>query len=133
MPRTVARIVYNRFPAIAAAIQPAVRAIVLEAAHEVELDIKAAMAQSKSGQVYGSHVASAPGEAPAMDTGALANSVQVESTGPTSAAVSSNQDYAAHLEYGTRRMAARPAWIPAAERVRPRFIQAMQGLERRLR
>ena len=134
MATTVTRIVYNRFPEIAAALQPAVRAIVMEAAAEVETDIKQEMAQPKSGRVYpNGHVASAPGEAPAIDTGALAASIQVEQTGPTSAAVATNQEYAAGLEFGLRVRGARPAWVPAAERVRPRFLAKMQGLEGRLR
>lgn len=134
MATTVTRIVYNRFPELAAALQPAVRAIVLESAAEVETDIKSEMAQPKSGRVYpNGHVASAPGEAPAMDMSVLAGSVQVEPTGPTSAATYTNQEYSVHLEYGTHRMAARPAWVPAAERVRPRFLAKMEALERRLR
>lgn len=133
MPTTVVRIVSNRFAAIAAALPGAVMDAVMESAHDVEGVIKASMAEPKTGELYGSHRASAPGEAPAMDTGTLAASIQVDPTGATSAAVSTNQDYAVHLEYGTVNMAARPAWVPAAEEVRPRFIQRLRDIEGRLR
>lgn len=133
MATTVVRIRSNRFAAIAARLPGAVGDVVMESAHDVEGVIKAAMAEPKSGNVYANgHVASAPGEAPAMDTGTLAASIQVEPDGPTRAAVFTNQDYSAHLEYGTRSMAARPAWVPAAEQVRPRFLQRLGDLERRL-
>lgn len=130
MPTIVTRIVYNRLPAITAALQPAVRDIVMRNAARVEAHIKESMAQPKTGRVYpNGHVASAPGESPAIDTGALANSIQVKQIGPTSAAVSTNQEYAARLEYGGYGSAARPAWVPAAEDVRPRFIADMENLE----
>lgn len=134
MATTVVRIRSNRFAAIAARLPGAVGDVVMESAHDVEGVIKAAMAEPKSGNVYANgHVASAPGEAPAMDTGTLAASIQVEPTGATSAAVATNMDYAMHLEYGTVNMAARPAWVPAAEEVRPRFLQRLRNLEGRLR
>lgn len=132
MPTTVVRLRFNRFAAIAGRLPGAVMDAVMESAHDVEGVIKASMAEPKTGELYGSHRASAPGEAPAMDTGTLAASIQVDPTGATSAAVSTNQDYAVHLEYGTVNMAARPAWVPAAEQVRPRFLQRLGDLERRL-
>lgn len=132
MATTVVRLRSNRFPALARALPGAVRDVVMESAHDVESVIKRSMAEPKSGALYGSHRASAPGESPAMDTGTLAASIQVEPTGATSAAVATNMDYAVHLEYGTVNMAARPAWVPAAEEVRPRFIQRLRDIEGRL-
>lgn len=129
MATTVVRLRYNRFAEIAGRLPGAVMDAVMESAHDVESVIKASMAEPKSGALYGSHRASAPGESPAMDTGTLAGSIQTEPTGATSAAVSTNQDYAVHLEYGTVNMAARPAWVPAAEEVRPRFLQRLRALE----
>ena len=61
--------------------------------------------------------ASAPGEAPMTDTGRLAGSVYMH-VKKTMATVGSNFVYAGMLEFGTRRMGARPAWRPAAERAR---------------
>lgn len=40
------------------------------------------LSQKGSGRVYGGHQASAPGEAPAVDTGALRNAVQVAQMDP---------------------------------------------------
>lgn len=72
----------------------------------------------KTGRTYRrrgvEHVASAPGEAPASDTGRLANSIrtQYKKDGLVGVVVASTS-YAARLEYGTVRMAARPYMRPA--------------------
>lgn len=79
---------------------------------------------TKSGTVYDktqprrSHRASAPGEAPATDTGRLIGSIRANVTG-TSASVIVNTVYAAALEFGTSTIEARPFLIPALERERP--------------
>lgn len=73
------------------------------------------------------HRASAPGEAPATDTGRLANSVTFETDGPNSVSVQSLLAYAAYLEWGTFKIAPRPAWMPAAEAARPKYIQRMEA------
>jgi len=71
----------------------------------------------KRGKVI--HQASAPGEAPASDTGRLASSMRSEiDQGQLSASVIAGTEYAAHLEYGTTKMAARPFLRPAAEKVK---------------
>lgn len=132
MTRTIIRIEYDRFPQIAARLRSEAAQIVEETVFEVETDIKTAMAGPKSGRIYDDHQASAPGEAPAIDTGALINSIQTEIDG-TEGAVSTNQEYAEYLEHGTSRMAPRPAWTPAAERARDRFLHKMRDVEGRLR
>ena len=72
------------------------------------------------------HTASAPGEAPATDTGRLASSVNYKREGAMSATVGSNIVYAAMLEFGTSRIAPRPAWVPATEAMRPKFRQRLE-------
>jgi HK97 gp10 family phage protein len=76
----------------------------------------------KTGRVYKrgkvSHQASAPGEAPANDLGFLVNNVKAEVTGELVASTLSLAPYSVHLEYGTRKMAARPFLRPAGERVK---------------
>ena len=78
----------------------------------------------KTGQMYKrgksrTHQASAPGEAPASDTGALANSIETRisksspdyaesETGPT-------VEYGGMLEYGTSRVKARPYARPTLD------------------
>ena len=77
------------------------------------------------------HTASAPDEAPATDTGRLASSVDFKREGPMSATVGSQVAYAAMLEFGTIRIAPRPAWVPATEAMRPKFRQRLErALER---
>ncbi|UOF79248.1 phage protein [Caudoviricetes sp.] len=76
----------------------------------------------KTGRVYkrgkGFHQASAPGEAPANDLGFLANNVKAEMTDDLVASTFSLAPYSVHLEYGTRKMAARPFLRPAVEKVK---------------
>ena len=77
------------------------------------------MRGQKSGRVYGNHQASAPGEAPASDTGALVRSLRVDhSPGTLKASVVVASNYGAGLEFGTRRIAPRPYMRPAAEDVK---------------
>ena len=77
------------------------------------------------------HTASAPGQAPATDTGRLASSVDFKREGPMSATVGSQVAYAAMLEFGTSRIDPRPAWVPATEAMRPKFRQRLEAaLER---
>lgn len=85
------------------------------------------MAEPKSGRTYGSHVASAPGEAPAIDTGALASSIQVELNG-LSAVVGTNQEQSALLEFGGVKVAARPAWEPAFGDAEPDFRRRLERI-----
>jgi len=110
-----------------AALAPMVQSKVEEAlaatAYSVEADIKTAMAEPKTGELYKRgkrmHQASAPGEAPAIDTGMLVNSISVTKEAPLRYAVTAAAEYAIHLEYGTHKMAARPFMRPAMERAKP--------------
>lgn len=77
----------------------------------------------KTGRVYKrgnvEHRASAPGEAPASDTGRLVNSINGDlDPGNQSATVRVATKYARPLEMGTKDMAARPFLFPAAEKNR---------------
>jgi HK97 gp10 family phage protein len=67
-----------------------------------------------------------------VDTGALRASIQTEMETETSGVVSTNQEYAAYVEYGTVNMAARPYMTPAAEGERSHFLDAMSKLESHL-
>jgi HK97 gp10 family phage protein len=66
------------------------------------------------------HQASAPGEAPASDTGNLANSIDASimeiRIAQLEGKVAVNAEYGPDLEFGTVKMAARPFLGPAAER-----------------
>lgn len=96
----------------------------------------------KTGRVYkrGSvtHRASAPGEAPASDTGRLLNSIHVDSqvTVERTALVAevkaggADTKYAPMLEFGTSKMQARPFMFPAFENskkwIQDRLAKAVQ-------
>lgn len=61
------------------------------------------------------HQASAPGEAPASDTGTLVGRITTnyDRLPELVGVVGAHTDYAAYLEYGTKKMAARPFMRPA--------------------
>ena len=60
-----------------------------------------------------------------VDTGTLKNSIMAEFPDRFTAEIAPHTEYAIYVEYGTRYMAARPYMRPAAERVRPVFLEAM--------
>jgi len=65
----------------------------------------------KTGRVYAGHKASAPGEAPASETGRLVNSFKLNikpDLKTARAIVSNTADHARKLEFGTKRMLPRP-------------------------
>jgi HK97 gp10 family phage protein len=125
------------FDALARAQQDAVEEAVRAGTVMVANDAKRAVAQGpKTGRVYNrhgvEHQASAPGEPPATDTGRLIGSIvtDVEPNGPGNTgpvgAVEARVEYAAWLEFGTRRIAPRPFLRPALERNMPRIREMIQ-------
>lgn len=129
---------YNNMPRIADSLRREASRIVRETAFGIEADIKAQMAEPKSGRTYVHpdrvHVASAPGEAPAVDIGDYTNSITTDAK-PMSltATVYTVMDQSEHLEYGTVYMAPRPHFTPAAERARAPFVARMRTMLGRLR
>lgn len=75
--------------------------------------MKILMAGPKSGREYNRrgriHVASAPGEAPAVDTGFLINSIQTVIKSDTEAQITIGAEYAEALEFDKNRPFVRPA------------------------
>ncbi|MES2289300.1 MAG: HK97 gp10 family phage protein [Pseudomonadota bacterium] len=68
------------------------------------------------GSVSGkNHVPSNPGEPPNNDTGVLKNNIEAVLKEPLVAEISSNAPYAAPLEFGSSKMAARPYMVPARD------------------
>jgi hypothetical protein len=117
------------------AIGLAVQATALEVRGDIQRRIQRG---PKTGQVYVrgnvTHQASAPGEAPATDTGTLASSISYRMVRAMTAEIESRLPYATYLEFGTRNIAPRPAWTPALESKRADFVRrvtnAIAGLSR---
>lgn len=142
-----AKLTYNRLPDLARALPREAADAVDETIKSIEERIKVGMASGKSGQMYGSHRASAPGEMPAIDTSNLAGSIDSRMTGPAEGEVSAGAEYALYLEYGAARVAdgstdmggvtsilyPRPFMVPSAEAERPAFERRMRNLERLVR
>lgn len=105
-------------------------------ARKVDFAIKTSIQRgARTGKIYTrgdiAHQASAPGEAPKTDTGTLVSSIEFKMVGKLSATIGSRLAYAYYLEFGTSKMAARPAWIPAVEKERPDFERAIAEILQR--
>ena len=93
--------------------------------------IKSIQTGAKSGVMYQKynprreHRASAPGEAPASDTGNLVSKIIVKQKTKNITNVESNADYSAFLEYGTSKMEPRPFMLPAFEKSKKPIINAV--------
>lgn len=100
---------------------------------------RGALKRSKNGKITASkyHRASAPGEAPAVDTGRLINSINHKLSGLT-ATVGIHDitkvKYGKFLEYGTAKIKARPWLFPALEKKR-KHIEARisEGMKRAIK
>lgn len=114
---------------IVSEVSKAVEASALEALTDVR---KAIQGPPKTGREYRrgtkTHRASAPGQAPATDTGALVSSTYITKVDDYTQAIGSRLDYAVHLEFGTVSIAPRPAWLPAAERAAPRLQKRLRRI-----
>ncbi len=86
----------------------------------------------KTGRIYKrgnvQHQASAPGEAPATDTGNLVNSGYARRQQRCLWWVGFTAEYATALEYGTPKMLPRPYLRPAIEHYREAFHQAIKDV-----
>ena len=129
---TVVRVIRNDIAKIAAALQPRARAAAMKAALDTKRELTDRMSDAQSGRIYKRgakiHQASAPGEAPAIDTGALANSIQVTPYGRTGAMIYTTMQYADVLEFGGVKVAPRPYMGPAIDKIAPKFLAAMAQL-----
>lgn len=77
------------------------------------------------------HRASAPGEAPATDTGGLVSSIYFKQETKLSAEIGSRLPYAYWLEFGTKKIKPRPSWRPAVEKNTPLFQKLVDAAIRR--
>lgn len=111
-----------------------VRVALFASAKRVEAEAKKSIAGGqKTGRIYKrrsvTHQASAPGEAPATDTGRLVNSITAYPAGDKlESAVVAGRGlalYAFMLEFGTRFIAPRPFMFPALERSKPWIVERL--------
>jgi HK97 gp10 family phage protein len=128
-----ATVKFNNLPKIAASARGQIGAVVRKTALDLETVTKESMQGQKSGLIYhrpggAQHQSSAPGEAPAVDTGVLVNSIQDLFESELLAYVYTNTQYARYLEFGTAFMEARPFFKPAADQVRPAFLAAVKAV-----
>lgn len=121
-------------PAIEKEVKKALDATGLKLRGDVIKAISRSPATGKTYRKYSpnrTHRASAPGEPPASDTGRLANSIVFKDEGRLAVSVGSDVVYASYLEFGTSRMAPRPAWTPAVENERKAFQQRISEAVKR--
>lgn len=107
-------------------VEKVTRNAVKESALKIEADAKRLIQRGfRSGAVYGSHIASAPGEAPKTDTGNLVRHITSSfSNKGFSADVGSREQakYGLYLEFGTSLISPRPWLRPTLEKNK-KFIE----------
>ena len=118
--------------AIQDAIEANLRAALVSAGNDMQRTmVDSILREPKTGRVYGNHRASAPGEAPASDTGFLVSRILVfpelqklfvDIGVKAQRAVS----YAGYLEFGTQKMEPRPF-------VKPAFIKNKDKAKEKMR
>jgi HK97 gp10 family phage protein len=106
-----------------------------KAATEFEKEMKQEIEYgAKTGNQYqrgnNFHTASAPGQAPASDSGKLAGSIRYEKKSNDKHEVSINSEYALALEVGTSRMAARPFITPALQNAKKKLMKAIRAINK---
>ena len=130
--KLIVKKIYNNLPQITAEMSDKVEAAVRKTTFDISATAKLSMGPPKHGQQYQRygkiHTASAPGEAPAIDTGNLVNSIREEFPSSKQGVVFTGVEYAPGLEFGSLKVLPRPFFIPAAEKVWPKFIAALKSL-----
>lgn len=117
----------KKFKALEGGLEDAIFEALVLKAFAIQSSAIRSIAKVSSGEtltLYGpkrQHTVSKPGDAPNTDTGRLISSIRVQqdkSAGIVS--VGSNVEYAPWLEFGTRRMLARP-WLGPAVQANKKF------------
>tara|TARA_Y100001972_G_C7564371_1_gene283396 strand:+ start:43 stop:486 length:444 start_codon:yes stop_codon:yes gene_type:complete len=92
--------------------------------------IRSIQSGPKSGRTYEkynprrTHKASAPGQAPASDTGNLVSQIMSVADGKNTL-VESRAEYSKFLEFGTSKMLPRPFLFPASEKSTKKIVQVL--------
>jgi len=124
---------YSDFGAIGREQARQIDKVCRDTAFTIEAKAKAAiMNPPKTGRYYKHgnviHQASAPGEAPATDTGNLVGSGYTKKVADSDYETGFTAEYAAPLEFGTPRILPRPYLRPAVEAVRDQFVSAIRRI-----
>ncbi len=113
----------NDVPELMDKVQAAVSRFVRKGALHIEGEIKSSMAEPKSGRASkrgeNEHIASAPGESPAVDSSNYIGSVNTIFENSLEAKVGTPVDYALYLEEGTESIEPRPLWQKTVTEVLP--------------
>lgn len=118
----------KKYQQVKAAVYRNVRAAVAESAIILQRDMKVTLSQPGRGIKHpgNRYPSSAPGDPPAVQTGHLRRSVQVDlsrlNEANPRARVGTNIPYGAELEFGTRKVAPRPWARPSARKARPKIL-----------
>lgn len=121
----------SRWPQVGSAVSKAKNETLLKQGDIMKFRLIGEMYKPKSGRIYGSHQASAPGEAPASETTELERSIAVDPKDIQSIAainqvsVGTDVEYAMTLEFGGGRVAPRPNFEPVGEEMTPEVTQAL--------
>lgn len=124
--------VKDKTPELLQKMEAAIGRFVRKGAAFIEGELKTSMAGPKSGRRYprgreGFHIASAPGESPAVDSGNLTNSIVQVFPSTLEALVGTPVEYAAYLEEGTGRMQPRPLWEVTAKETLPTLEKMLRA------
>jgi len=113
----------SKIPQVRSALDVAADRQVFRIAHDIRNEmVRLVLQTTKSGRRYGDHIASAPGEPFASDSGRTVQSIRVNHTPGSKGATVSAGGEASRMEFGTSKMAPRPFMRPAATLVRQRGI-----------
>tara|TARA_R100001224_G_scaffold66993_1_gene40388 strand:- start:439 stop:888 length:450 start_codon:yes stop_codon:yes gene_type:complete len=123
--------VLKSFRTISKDMKPELRQVIQGGAQLIRGEaVKSIQSGPKSGRVYQrynptrTHKASAPGEAPASDTGNLVRNIRVNQKSQDIVTVESRAHYSKFLEYGTSKMQARPFLFPAYKMSQGKIMMA---------
>ncbi len=121
---------FNNLPGI---MQTQIKQALFNSAQAIQKTAVMSLRGARSGRIYHrggvTHQASAVGEYPANDTGALANNISIKIIGDLEVNVGSRENvpHGAYLEFGTSRMSARP-WLTPALQKNLELIRALNAL-----
>ena len=133
-------VVFNRLPELSEAMEKVVDKMVREAAIDIQARAQASLKYGhgvRSGFLKSSiytvtHDKSTYGQN-LEGEGELLPEVEKPAESEHTAYIAVGAEYGVYVEYGTSKMAAIPYLLPAADAVRPVFVELMSRLEERLK